>query len=124
MFFPPEFQWHLLFLEIWVSGGLEPTHQSHSVPRDARIGTVPRQAPGYPESGPRIGTIPRGTPGYPESAGDSTDVMGDGGTEQILPAQVATGGDTGCWALVLDTCVPRAGAESIASRCWCLHDGH
>lgn len=26
-----------------------------------------------------------------------TDMTGDGSTEQILPVQVATGGDTGCW---------------------------
>ena len=47
-----------------------------------------------------------------------TDMMGDRSTEQILPAQVATGGDTGCWALEVDTCAPRRGGESIASRCW------
>lgn len=38
--------------------------------------------------------------------------------EQILAAQGATGGDTGCWAVGVNTWAHWRDAESIASRHW------
>lgn len=88
------------WVEAWSIGTAPPIHQSHPMPRGTNISTIPRESWEYP----------RGLM-------TDIDMIGDGSTEQVLPAQVGTGCDTGCWALVVDTCAPRRDAGSTDNRC-------